>query len=77
MRVRRLEIERFRGINALDWPGIGDTVALVGLGDSAKTTVFTALERVLSPRWNYPFDDTAFWLARLARVGRQAPPGQG
>lgn len=61
MRVRRLEIERFRGIAALDWRKIGDTAALVGPGDSGKSTILDALERVLSPRWNHPFDDTDFY----------------
>lgn len=61
MRIRRLEIERFRGINALDWRHIGDTAVLVGPGDSGKSTVLDALERVLSPRWSVPFDDADFW----------------
>lgn len=61
MRVRRLEIERFRGVRSLDWLRLGDTAALVGPGDSCKSTVLDALERVLSPRWNVPFDDTDFF----------------
>lgn len=61
MRVRRLEIANFRGIKKLDWTGIGETAALVGPGDAGKTSVLDALERVLSPRWNHPFDDTDFW----------------
>lgn len=60
VRVRRLQIERFRGIKSLDWRHIGDTVGLVGPGDSGKSTVLDALERVLSLRWNYPFDDSDF-----------------
>jgi putative ATP-dependent endonuclease of OLD family len=61
MRVRRLQIERFRGIRSLDWRSISDTAALVGPGDSGKSTVLDALERVLSPRWNFPFDDSDFY----------------
>lgn len=61
MRVRRLEIERFRGISRLDWRFIGDTAALVGPGDTGKSTVLDALERLLTPRWNYPFDDSDFY----------------
>ena len=61
MRVRRLEIERFRGVRVLDWRHIGDTSALVGPGDSGKTSVLDAIERVLSPRWSVRFDDSDFW----------------
>ncbi|MFO0750338.1 MAG: AAA family ATPase [Myxococcota bacterium] len=60
MRLRRLEIENFRGIVRLDWRHIGETTALVGPGDSCKSTVLDAIERVLSPRWNFAFDDSDF-----------------
>lgn len=61
MRLRRLEIERFRGIRHLDWRHIGPTAAIVGPGDTGKSTILDAIERVLSPRWNIPFDDADFW----------------
>lgn len=61
MKLRRLEIENFRGIKALDWRHIADTAALVGSGDSGKSTILDAIERVLSPKWNVAFDDTDFW----------------
>lgn len=61
MRMRRLEIENFRGVRSLDWRHIGNTAALVGPGDSGKSTILDAIERVLSPRWNVTFDDTDFW----------------
>lgn len=61
MRLRRLEIDRFRGIRSLDWRHVGATAALVGPGDSGKSTILDAIERVLSPRWNLTFDDTDFW----------------
>lgn len=61
MRLRRLEISNFRGVKSLDWRHIADTAALVGPGDSGKSTVLDAIERLLSPRWNVPFDDTDFW----------------
>lgn len=61
MRLRRLEISNFRGIKRLDWRHIGKTQALVGPGDSGKSTILDAVERVLSPRWNLAFDDTDFW----------------
>lgn len=61
MRLRRLEIENFRGVRALDWRHIADTAALVGPGDSGKSSILDAIERVLSPKWNVAFDDTDFW----------------
>lgn len=61
MRLRRLEIQNFRGVKKLDWRHISETAALVGPGDSGKSTILDAIERVLSPRWNVQFDDTDFW----------------
>ena len=61
MRLRRLEIENFRGVKSLDWKHIAVTAALVGPGDSGKSTILDAIERVLSPKWNVTFDDTDFW----------------
>lgn len=61
MRLRRLEIENFRGVKSLDWRHIAETAALVGPGDSGKSTILDAIDRVLSPKWNVPFDDTDFW----------------
>jgi len=61
MRLRRLEVTNFRGVKSLDWRHISETAALVGAGDSGKSTILDAIERVLSPRWNVAFDDTDFW----------------
>ena len=61
MRLRRLQIDNFRGVRSLDWRHIAETAALVGPGDSGKSTILDAIERVLSPRWNIVFDDTDFW----------------
>lgn len=61
MHLRRLEIANFRGVRSLDWRHVADTAALVGSGDSGKSTILDAVERVLSPRWNVSFDDTDFW----------------
>lgn len=64
MRIRRLEIEGYRGIRSLKWDPKGDFICLVGPGDSTKTTVLDALEAVLAPRWNVQFDDTDFYDAK-------------
>lgn len=61
MRLRRLQVQNFRGVRTLDWRHIAETVALVGPGDSGKSTILDAIERVLSPKWNLSFDDADFW----------------
>ncbi|RZL83558.1 MAG: DUF2813 domain-containing protein [Rhodococcus sp. (in: high G+C Gram-positive bacteria)] len=62
MRIRRLWIENFRGIRQLDWklPTGQQLVALVGPGDSGKSTVLDAIHYLLGDRWNIPFTDTDF-----------------
>lgn len=64
MKLRRIQIERFRGIKNLDWNLGGDFVCLIGPGDSTKTTILDAVECALSPRWNIQFDDTDFYDAK-------------
>lgn len=64
MRLRKVQIERFRGIKRLDWNVGGRFVCLVGPGDSTKTTILDAIELALSPRWNVAFDDADFYEAR-------------
>lgn len=64
MRLRQVQIERFRGIKWLDWNVGGGFVCLIGPGDSTKTTILDAIELALSPRWNVTFDDADFYEAK-------------
>ena len=64
MKIRRIRIERFRGIKELQWDVGGDFICLIGPGDSTKSTVLDAIELALSPRWNVQFDDTDFYNAK-------------
>ena len=64
MRLRRIEIQRFRGIKEFQWDPPGAFVCLIGPGDSTKTTIIDAIELALSPRWNVPFDDADFYDAK-------------
>ena len=66
MKLRLLEVKKFRGIKSLDWAIGGDCVCLVGPGDSTKSTILDAVEYVLSPRWNLPFNDSDFYDADLS-----------
>ena len=63
VRIRRLWIENFRGIKTLDWalPTEQRLVALVGPGDSGKSTVLEAIHYLLGDRWMIPFADTDFY----------------
>jgi len=61
VRLRHLHVERFRGIRHLDWAPQGRVVALVGAGDSTKTTVLDAIGLVASPRIGITFTDTDFF----------------
>lgn len=60
-RIRRLEIENFRGIRSLDWtpePGIN---CLLGPGDIGKSTVLDAIDLCLSARRAISFSDADFF----------------
>jgi len=59
--VRRLRIRNFRGIKSCDWSIDHRLVALVGAGDSAKTTLLDAMGLVLSPNYNPQFTDADFY----------------
>jgi hypothetical protein len=50
VQLRRLTVERFRGIRSLTWDVDGPTVCLVGPGDATKTTILDAVEWALWPR---------------------------
>ena len=64
-RIRRLQIERFRGINALVWhPGSGVNLILGG-GDVGKTTILEAIGLLLSPTNAGTLPDTDYHARRL------------
>lgn len=61
MMIRRLRIEHFRGIETATWVIDRRLVALVGAGDSTKTTLMDAIGLVLSPSYNPQFTDADFY----------------
>ena len=61
MMLRRLRIEHFRGIDNATWVIDRRLVALVGAGDSTKTTLMDAIGLVLSPSYNPQFTDADFY----------------
>lgn len=61
MMIRRLRIEHFRGIETATWAIDRRLVALVGAGDSTKTTLMDAIGLVLSPSYSPQFTDADFY----------------
>lgn len=63
MKIQRLQIDNFRGINSLDWklPVAEQLISLVGAGDSGKSTILEAIHFLLGDRWNITFSDTDFY----------------
>lgn len=59
-RIRKIEIENFRGIKSLSWmpkPGIN---CLIGPGDSGKSTVLDAIDWCVGARRSLPVTDADF-----------------
>ncbi|THV35207.1 hypothetical protein FAB82_23365 [Glycomyces buryatensis] len=60
VKVRYLEIANFRGIRHIKWHILADFIALIGPGDSTKTTLLDALGLVLCPTYRSQFTDADF-----------------
>ena len=59
VQIRELQIENFRGITRLAWRPRGHLIAIIGSGDSRKSTILDALEAAMSSRW-FQFTDADF-----------------
>lgn len=62
--IHHLLVRNFRCVRSLDWHVGGRNICLVGPGDSGKTTILSAVELALLPRWNIPFTDSDFYQAK-------------
>jgi len=61
-KIHSLKIKNYRGIKEFEQVfGDADFVCLIGRGDSGKTTILQAINAVLSPNWNYVFNDSDFF----------------
>lgn len=67
MRVRRVEIQNFRGIKSLDFriPHDKKFVCLIGPGDGTKSTIIEAINLTLGERWSLSLSDTDFYNAQV------------
>lgn len=61
MRVRRVIVEQFRGIQACTWNIPSRLVCIVGSGGSTKTTLLDAMGLALSTSYRPQFTDADFW----------------
>jgi putative ATP-dependent endonuclease of the OLD family len=63
MRIRRVNIENFRGIKKLTWvvPKDQNFICLIGPGDSTKTTLIDAMYLALCERYSLSLSDTDFY----------------
>lgn len=62
MKIRHLEINNYKGIKSLSWslPEIS-IIALIGKGDSSKTTILEAVRSIFYPHWSLHLSDTDFY----------------
>lgn len=60
-KIHSLKILNYRGIKEFEQEfKDSDFICLIGRGDSGKTTILHAINAVLTPNWNYTFNDTDF-----------------
>jgi putative ATP-dependent endonuclease of OLD family len=59
--IRRLKIERFRGIESLIWYPSGTVNIILGGGDTGKTTILDAIALLLNPTNTYVLTDADYW----------------
>jgi len=60
-RIRKVEIQNYRGIQSFSWcpsPGVN---CLIGPGDSSKSSILDAIDLCLTARRNIQFTDADFW----------------
>lgn len=60
-RIKKIEIDNFRGIQRLIWCPVPGINCLIGPGDSGKSTVLDAIDLCLSARRNVQFSDADFF----------------
>jgi putative ATP-dependent endonuclease of the OLD family len=62
MKIRHLKITNFKGIKSLSWSlPESSVIALIGKGDSSKTTILEAVRSVFYPHWSLQLSDTDFY----------------
>ncbi|HYX28298.1 MAG TPA: DUF2813 domain-containing protein [Pyrinomonadaceae bacterium] len=63
--IRRLTIERFRGIESLSWKPDASLNIILGGGDVGKTTILDAIALLLHPTNTYPLSGADYWQRKV------------
>ena len=67
MKIRKIVVNNFRGVKALDWNvPAADIFCLIGKGDSSKSTILEAIRYVFHPQWNLALSDSDFYQCEIA-----------
>ena len=67
MKIRKIVVNNFRGVKALDWNvPAADIFCLIGKGDSSKSTILEAIRYVFHPQWNLALSDSDFYQCKIA-----------
>lgn len=67
MKIRKIKIKNFRGVNELDWNlPKANIFCLIGKGDSSKSTILEAVRYAFHPQWNLTFSDSDFHQCKVA-----------
>ena len=59
--IRQIEVRHFRGVREAVWAPLPGVNAIIGSGDTGKSTLLDAIELTLAPRRNLTFSDADFW----------------
>ncbi len=59
--IRQVEVRHFRGVREATWAPLSGLNAIIGAGDTGKSTLLDAIELALAPRRNLTFSDADFW----------------
>ena len=65
-RIRKVEIENFRGIKELKWDPTEGMNCLIGPGDSGKSSILDAIDFCLGVRRTIQFTDVDFHRLEVA-----------
>src|SRR5687768_7511090 len=65
-RIRRLTVNRFRGIENFSWHPSAGVNLILGGGDVGKTTILDAIALLLSPTNAANLSDTDYFLRKIA-----------
>lgn len=65
--IRKVEIERFRGIESFSWRPDAGTNVLIGGGDVGKSTILDAIGLLLSPTTSVVLSEADYWRREYER----------